>query len=77
MVTIKLEMWQAIALKAIMQSVCNERRKALQRALSMRGFYSKEELPDEKLDEWISASHARMVEAVSLYKLFSIVSERR
>lgn len=77
MVTIKLEMWQAIALKAIMQSVCNERREALQRTLSMREFYSKEELPNEKLNEWITASHARMEEAVELYKLFCIVSERR
>lgn len=77
MVNIKLEMWEVIALKAILQSVCEDRHVDLRRTLSMRDYYTEEELPDEKLNEWITTAHSRMGEAVELYKLLCVASERR
>lgn len=76
MVTIRFSLWQIIALKALMNALCNERRELLERTKSMRDFYTKQELNDKELDVWIAAAQSRLDEAVELQKLFLLAYER-
>lgn len=76
MVSIKFDLWQIVALKAILNSVCDTRLKELVRTKSMRASYTKQELSDDELNEWIRCSQARLDEAVKLLKLFKLAYER-
>lgn len=76
MVSIKFDLWQIIALKAILSQVCDVRLEELVRTKSMRASYTKQELSDAELNEWIRCSQARLDEAVQLLKLFKLAFER-
>lgn len=76
MVSIKFDLWQIIALKAILSQVCDVRLEELVRTRSMRASYTKQELSDAELEVWIAASQHRLDEAVELHKLFKLAFER-
>lgn len=76
MVSIKLDLWQIIALKHLVHSVCDERLEELVRTKNMRASYTKEEVSDAELDAWIACAQHRLDEAVELLKLFELAYER-
>lgn len=76
MVSIKFDLWQIVALKHLMQSVCDERLEELVRTKNMRASYTKQEVSDAELDVWIACSQHRLDEAVELLKLFQLAYER-
>lgn len=76
MVSIKLDLWQIIALKHLVHSVCDERQEELVRTKNMRASYTKAEVSDAELDAWIACAQHRLDEAVELLKLFELAYER-
>lgn len=76
MVTIKLDLWQIIALKHLVHAVCDERQEELIRTKNMRASYTKQELSDAELDTWIACAQHRLDEAVELLRLFQLAYER-
>lgn len=76
MVSIKFDLWQIIALKQMLQSMCDTRQEELIRTKNMRASYTKQELSDEELGVWISCAQHRLDEAVKLLKLFQLAYER-
>lgn len=76
MVSIKFDLWQIIALKHLVHSVCDERLEELARTKNMRASYTKEEVSDAELAAWIACAQHRLDEAVALLKLFELAYER-
>ena len=76
MVSIRFDLWQIIALKHLIQSVCDARQEELDRTKSMRDSYTRQELSDAELDVWISCAQHRLDEAVELLKLFQLAFAR-
>lgn len=75
MVSIKFDSWQILAIKHVLQTACDERLEDLVRTKSMRASYTKQEVSDPELDEWIALSQHRLNQAVELLKLFKRASE--
>lgn len=76
MITIKFDVWQVIVLKALLNVLCDERRRQIDETKSMRRFYTKQELSDKELDVWVAAAQHRLDEAVELLKLFELAYEK-